>query len=174
MTLVLRKVEKKVLWSNDAGNELANCPPGELPADALPDLKTLENALSVYFLDDGGEVSAERVIGALAAKRDHVANVTFITFDVGLLQELGLETNEALGQTLDAGVNACHRDLIHLTARKVAELGSCMRARGQLQRIPVNQVGKIINSSVRAGHIPVDGIPAPVRESLKEPRYSVQ
>ena len=149
MLIALRKIDRKVLWDKTPSNgEKAWLAVGELRADALEDISTDDNRLSIYVLEDGVEVTIERVVGAIAATREHIAKLDYVTFDPEILGELNLEVEPVLGKTLDPLINSCHRDLIHLTATKLANLGNTMQQRGEVKRKQPNVVGRLINASL--------------------------
>ncbi len=71
--------------------ELDWLPDGGLQADALGDLQTSGNALSVYRVEN--ETDRERVIVALAANRDNLANLDYAIFDDAGLASIGIAIN---------------------------------------------------------------------------------
>src|SRR5712671_3199685 len=86
MATVLRKIDHKQLWNKKPEGDIASwLPEGQLPADALQDIPTDSNRLSVFLLQDGAPATLERVIGALAAKRDYLAKFDYVLFGVALL-----------------------------------------------------------------------------------------
>jgi hypothetical protein len=138
MPKVLRKIDKKVFWSTEPlEDEEAWHSPSELRADALTDLKTTKNALSIFFVDEGAGVPVDRIVAALAANRDNLAHVDYIAIDVQVILDLGIRMDDTPGATCDSAVDRCHRNLINLTSRKVAELGNTLQQKGEVRRIQV-------------------------------------
>jgi hypothetical protein len=176
MGQMFRKIDHKQLWSNKPidDDEKAWLAEGEFRSDALGDLKTSLNRLSIYVLDDRTNITVERLIAALAANSavGYVSKVDYILFDATLLQNLAIEIDVQPGRTHDADVNACHRDMVHLTGSKLAEFGKVIQQQGKVMRVLDRQVGRLINSSVEAGFIDVAKLQTDLIEKLKEPKYA--
>jgi len=169
MATVLRKIDHKQLWNKKPEGDIASwLQEGELPADALQDIQTDNNRLSVFLLEDGAPTTLERVIGALAAKRNHLAKFDYVLFGPALLAELGIELEATLGDTLDGAVNACHRDLVKLTATKLADFGTSLIRKGNVERKSVGQAGKCINDSIQAKFIDVAKVPTQIVQQMLE------
>ena len=72
--------------------ELDWLPDGGLQGDALGDLQTGGNDLSVYRVEN--ETGRERVIVALAANLDNLANLDYAIFDDAGLASIGVAINQ--------------------------------------------------------------------------------
>jgi hypothetical protein len=125
MALCLRKLEGKRDW-DDPRKEEPWLAANDLRADALKDLVTQENKLSVYRVTE--VVPVQRILAALGSARDNLVKIDFILFDFDVLKGLAIAYEEVLGTTLDSEVNACHIDLIELTGKKIADFGAKIRA----------------------------------------------
>ena len=112
------RVVRQPRWHKNP--ELDWLPDGDLQADALGELQTGGNALSVYRVEN--ETGRERVIVALAANRDNLANLDYAIFDDAGLASIGVAINQPDGQTPDLGVNRLHYDLANLTAGRLVQL----------------------------------------------------
>ncbi len=163
MATVFRKIDQKRLWSRKPEGDIANwLQEGELPADALQDIQTDNNRLSVFLLEDGAAATLERVVGALAARRDFLAKFDYVLFSPTVLAELGIEWESTLGDTPDREVNACHRDLVKLTATKLADFGTSLIKKGNVERKSDRQAGKCIKASIQAKFINVENVPTKI------------
>src|SRR6266540_1470677 len=159
MATVLRKIDHKHLWNKKPEGDFASwLQEGELPADALQDIQTDSNRLSVFLLEDGAPATLERVVGALAAKRHFLAKFDYVLFNPALLAELGIEWEATLGDTLDGEVNACHRDLVKMTATKLSAFGTTLIRKGNVERKSIQQAGKCISDSIQAKFIDVEKV----------------
>ena len=119
MTLVLRLIRQSRWDWPGALDWLAE---GDIPADPLADFaNTIENCLSVWFLDDEKK-ELDALLGALAASREKADKLDYVLFAEEHLRFAGIEVRATAGLTPDAQVNACHRDLVHLSASKVLAL----------------------------------------------------
>jgi hypothetical protein len=173
MPKVLRKVDRKILWSTEPlEDEETWHSASELRADALVDLRTNKNALSIFVVDDVAGVPVDRIVAALAANRSFLDHVDYIAVDMRVILDLGIKIDNAPGATCDSGVDQCHRNLINLTARKVAELGNSLQKVGEVKRIQVVQVGRLINAGLKAGHIVQNKVNPEILNKLKDARYS--
>jgi hypothetical protein len=169
MATVLRKIDHKQLWNKKPEGDIAGwLQEGELPADALQDIQTDSNRLSVFLIEDGAPATLERVIGALAAKRDYLAKFDYVLFSSELLAELGIEWEATPGDTLDGAVNACHRELVKLTATKLADFGTSLIRKGNVERKSDRQAGKYINDSIHATFIDVAKVPTQIVQQMVE------
>lgn len=91
-------------------------------ADALADLQTVNNLLSVYLVESAHDI--DRITVALAATRDNLQNVDYVVFDDTELQDIGIAVMRSRGNTPDYLVNEMHYDIGKLTARQTADLAT--------------------------------------------------
>ena len=148
MGLCVRKIDYKRLWDAPEKDETW-LTVSDLRADALRDLPTENNRLSIYEIDGQNGVPLPRVLAALAARRQYLAKLDFIVFDSKVLDELKIDMDKAAGITYDAAVNGCHFDLIKLTAQKLAQFGARIRETGNIDRYSDKKVKGLINDAVR-------------------------
>ncbi len=123
-------------------------PAGELQGDALCDLRTTDNALSVFELKT--EADKERVAIALAATRDGLDVFDYAVFDGSGLASLGIIADQTEGETPDIDVNKLHYDLRNLTVTRLASLAQVL-SRGEFARIPVKDVKSKLKEALNAG-----------------------
>ena len=145
--ILLRKIQKSRWFGR------VNIAAGEAPADALKDLETSGNKLSVWLVDEN-ELDVRRVITALAASRDHVTNVDYVVLDYEVFEGMKLKLEIARGNTHDDGANQrWHRDLVELSATQVANFANAVVAKGKKARATERDVISWIQTAVAAGHI---------------------
>ena len=124
----------------------------EIQADALKDLETTDNDLSVWLIEEDLS-NLDRVLAALAANRDQLANIDFALISLDVLTELGLLFQATPGVTADKEVSLLHRDLIRLTANRLASLAQAIKRYARLERRSKAQVRSLLLDSIAAGHI---------------------
>ena len=139
-------------------------PKGELQSDALRDLQTEDNKLSVYKVD--GVEDTERVVTALAANRKYLANIDYATFEATDLASTGIAMCQQEGCTPDTKVNRQHYDLSNLTVSKLAQLADIV-ASGEHVRKPMKEIGNRVGQGIRTGTLDKNKIESQLLEKLK-------
>jgi hypothetical protein len=159
---ILRKV-RKARWYKDAA--FTWLPQGELQADALADLNTSSNTLSVWTIQDY-KANLEDVVTALASAGDFISNFDYALLDVEELAKLRIDQNSVNGQTPCEGTNHWHVDLIQLTAGALILLASAFSAGGQIERVPEKRVRNLLEQAKRAGKINLAKLTKSLSEKL--------
>lgn len=119
----LRKISKQ-RWID----EPLWLPEGETPADCISELRTDENALSVYLMDSREpEAWIARVAAAIATKSDSLRKMDFFCLSTDFLERLSVKIVQTPGKTPDAVVNSWHFELQELTASRLAEIAREVR-----------------------------------------------
>jgi len=156
VSLILRTLRK-----NKFVRELqpAWVPQADVQSDALKDLETLDNELSVWLVEDDLSNLA-RILAALAANRDQLANIDFALLDLEVITTLGLLLQPTVGLTPDRTVSLLHRDLAQVTATQLTQLAQAITTHARLERRSKSQVRAFLLDSIAAGYIEF--------ESLKE------
>jgi hypothetical protein len=124
--------------------------PGEVQADALRDLRTIDNTLSVFEVDDPANV--ERIAIAVAAGRMKPDVMGYAVFDGSVLSARGLQLQRIPGKTADSVVNALHYDIQYLTGGQLNQLAGLM-AQGKVDQILPKRVKQLIQEGLAAGHL---------------------
>ena len=124
--------------------------PQQWQADALGDLATQGNALSVFLVDT--QQTTDQVIAGLAAKRKNLTNFDYAVIDSNLLTNLGVRTEPQTGETLHPEANQLHHNIVELTA-----INSLMLVRSippeSVVRVQWKRVGVIVKQEIEAGYI---------------------
>lgn len=150
MPFILRKIRKS-RWYNS--ERVLWLPAGEVQADALNDLQTIGNELSVWLIEDN-KSNLNQVITALAANTEHVSNFDYILFSQQLLSRTDISMKESKGVSPDDHANAnWHRDLVELSVGKLADLARQIQRQGEKARILQKNVVNRIVEGVRSGRI---------------------
>lgn len=165
MAFLLRKITKPKWYPDPALTWLAQ---GEVPADALSDLRTDRNELSVWSVDQQ-RANLDPIITALAAKLQKVEKVDYALFDDAVLPTIAIVTVKSEGDSPHATANAnWHQDLIELTATKVTNLAGQLMTVDHV-RVPRDRVKHLLLEALDTGAIPRDGIDEGLLNELEPP-----
>src|ERR1700687_5618805 len=99
MAIFVRKVDSRQRWQPPQRDEGTWLGARDLRADALRDLKTENNTLSIYEVDEASGVSVPRILAALAANRDRISKIEFVIFDSAAVETSGLACERVDGET---------------------------------------------------------------------------
>lgn len=167
MPKILRKIKKSRWYGADEIDWLAE---GEVQAEALADLETQSNALSVWIIEDD-DSNLRRVVAALAAKCGSRTNVDYVTIDQKRIDDIGLLMQQTNGDSPDSTANSkWHRDLLQLTVNGVAALAAELSANGERKRMTWPKVKAVVQKSVDAGYFSLNDIAAEDLRKYFEPK----
>lgn len=136
----------------------------EVPADAMKDLRTDNNALSVFEVAE--EADARRIAIAIAAGKEDFGHCEWFLFDDSVLGPLGILVEESEGTTPYVGINGLHRDLNQLTGRKLVALAEAIPM-DMFDFVLKKDVETAIVSSVRSGELDINRINRKLREKVR-------
>ncbi|MEH2299367.1 MAG: hypothetical protein V7K88_10110 [Nostoc sp.] len=125
---------------------------GEFQSDLLGDLATSGNKLSVYRVEDDCS-NLERLVAALAANCDRIANFDYVLFEEKILKDIGIKSEHTKGETPDETVNNCHLDLIELSAFRLVDLAKQILDRGKVERFSPLKVTNLLADSIKKGYL---------------------
>ena len=98
----------------------------DVPADPLGDLSTLDNKLSVWYVDDAQQ-NLGRVSAALAAGREKIDKLDYALIDIDTLTRLGIESKKTPGESPDDHANKnWHYDLHRLSGKALTSLAKAI------------------------------------------------
>ena len=165
MTVILRKLSQKRNWDNVSW---LDC--GSVQADATKCLETCNNKLSVYVFEECDE-QVERVVAALAAKRDYLTHIDLAIAPKHILPKCGIRTYSVEGETPDLEVNKWHQDLIELSTSKVSQLAEAIKQEGQIQRYQKTRVESAVKKSLESNLLSIERIGGKLMNSLRKRRF---
>lgn len=145
MPLILRTIRKSKWYKN---NNVAWLKQGEIQADALGDLLTKNNTLSVWLVEDD-QSNIEQIVTALAASRDTISNLDYAIFQIDLLANANIKIENNEGATPYEKANRFHRDLVELTATKLINLAETILVNSQIERISEKKIGNLLETAVQ-------------------------
>lgn len=135
----------------------------DLQADALGDLATRGNKLSVFRVESDQDI--DRITVALAATRDNLQNVDYAVFDDAELQGIGIHIRQSPGKTPAYQVNELHYDFFQLTARQTADLAAII-AKGNIARRPRFEIKESMRLAIQGGELDQEAIKKSVLSQL--------
>jgi hypothetical protein len=157
---LLRKIRKAKWYKNEGVSWI---PDDELQADALSDIATKANELSVYSVKED-KSDLDWVIAALATTSEHLSNFDYALIDTKFLDELNIIYKQTDGTTMDDEVNQSHFDIIELTASKLLQLAYIIKDSDR-DRYSVKKVAQLIVNSIENERIN--------RQNLKEDKPDI-
>lgn len=163
---VLIKITKSK-WYKHAG--VPWLPQGELQADALRDLRTHDNALSVWYIEEN-DSNLKQVITALAATCDSIQNFAYALFDRSKLAEASIKVAVIQGITPYNEANPWHRDLVELTVEKMNQLVDVIANKDEteIKRISVKDVAGLLVEALQSKKIDLASLKANMQIKLKK------
>lgn len=150
MPLLLHTVRQARWLKEPAAKWLRN---GDVPADAVSDLKTTDNKLSVWEVAED-KSNLERIVRAIAVGKHQIASTGYIIFDSTLLTEVGIDSTHEKGTTEDAGANEWHRDLIQLSGNKLVALTRAVLERGESGVVLKKRLLELIAAGIDVKELP--------------------
>jgi len=127
-------------------------PEEELQADALNDLGTKSNELSVYHIAPN-KSNLDQVVVALAVNTTDPSNIDFALFEENIISELGIKIKKSKGELADDQVNNWHSDLHELSASKLLSLALAIKKKAKIERKAPMQVLNIVADSLNNDQI---------------------
>jgi hypothetical protein len=150
--MILRKIRKAKWYRSEAVPWLAS---QDLQADALVDLATKGNRLSVYLVKDD-QSNLERIIAGIAANCDFISDFDYALFAQEALDEIKINAEDTSGETPDIVVNSWHRDLVELSAANIFALAQVIGTKAERKRVLSRRVLELVAHAVASGQIERD------------------
>lgn len=125
----------------------------DIRGDALKSLRTADNELSIFVLDQIGPAELDRMFAAYAAQRVEPDALDFAILDEADIEALNLKLSNELGVTPDALVNSWHRNISELSAGKIHDLAVCLQAKAVFCRRRKKDVIRLVKKALDAGYI---------------------
>jgi hypothetical protein len=160
---ILRKIRKARWRGSEVIGWLSS---DDLQADALVDLATKDNRLSVYIVATD-RFNLERILAALAGNCDFISNLDYVLLEENALDEINIKIASVKGETPDEEVNAVHRDLVELSATQILALAKLFSTRGERNRLTGRRVLELLVRAVDSGQIERDRLKVKPEEIAK-------
>lgn len=147
----LLRVIRKARWL--ASPDIPWLARGSLQADAIVDLKTSDNELSVWHIEND-KSNLDQVVTAVASNRDQPSNLDYALLDASFLSKLGVTLEEAKGDTpVDRANSDWHRNMVKLTARKLVEFAELVAQHAAKERISEKRIRSLIQKAITVGAV---------------------
>ena len=125
-------------------------PAGEVPADALTDLRANSNELSVWRVESDHS-NLNTALAAAASNRERLDKLDYTLLDETLLPSMSIKCVRSDGKSPHAIANdSMHRDLVELTVQKVAQLAYEMMPLAR-KRVTQTEVRKLLTDELQKG-----------------------
>lgn len=161
MPLILRRIDRIAGFQRIAGLET-----GDVQADAVSDLRTRYNALSVWLVPDDRS-NVNRVVAALAAGRMSLTKLDYALINLRVLEDLHFRVVRASGESSDNHANDLwHRDVTGLTGMKLVKLAATLQEQAEFVRVQRSDVRFGIEASIREGFIDPNQLNSGIRKAL--------
>lgn len=138
----------------------------EVPAEALKDLRTDDNALSVFEVESVADARAIAI--AIAAGKLNFDNCEWFLFDDSVLNALEISIEKSEGRTPNTRINGLHWDVGPLTGRKLVALAEAISPEPEeFGFILKKDVESTIVDSVKSGELDISRINRSLREKVR-------
>lgn len=152
MAFFFRKVRRTKWYREDPKGQASI---EKLQADALGDLRTQSNLLSLFIVDnDLGNL--ERIAAAFAATSEHRGNLDYVLVDRQAINKLGLKEIPNPGETKDQEVNKVHIDMAIPNAQNLVDLAFVFWNEGDTKRIQQKKIQQMIQEGKESGQIELE------------------
>ncbi len=168
MPLLLRKIRLDRWLSLQ---DEAWIPQDDVQGDPLVDLGTKEGKLSVWTVEDD-QSNLWRVVAALASNCHTLSNLDYAIFDEVIIGQLGLQAQQTNGNSRDDEANAkWHRDLVELSAGRLAVLVRDVYRHCEKKRVPKADVTQLLVRAIEEDRIQLSRLDRRLSEKIA-PRLS--
>ena len=169
MPLWLRKISKSRWYGHEAHPWLPNgsLEADAIQADAMSDLKTENNALSVWRINDD-RTNLEQIIIALAAKLSKPTHLDYALFDQQFLVNNEFKIEQVPGETPCAAANSCHFHLTELSVHKLTEVAELIKGKAERNRCTKKETLALIKRAIDSGDISREGLDTRIVEAVKK------
>ena len=164
MPLILRKIRRSKWYKHEG---VAWLQAGELQADILVDLKTEDNWMSVWLVEDD-KSNLDDLLSALAATCAVLSNLDYATLAEDIVSAVGVKIVQTEGDTPNKDVNKWHHDLVELSVSKVVGLAKAILTSGETKRVQPRQILRLIARAVESGKIDATKLSEDIRAKLEK------
>lgn len=166
--MLLRMVSAQSKWD---GSKNVNRDDGFICGDAISDLRTTNNTLSVWKADS--EQDIEDAIVALALGRDKVQTLNYLLIDEGELERMEIQISSDVPgdiKGLDEQIRKKHRDLIEMDYWRIGYLAEYMIGlvnKGEFMSCTKKNIKALLEKYKSSNKIATDNMLEKLRNDLK-------
>jgi hypothetical protein len=160
---LLIKVKNKRHWDRELPVFVDR---GDITATCLVNLSVVDNSMSAWELTEN-DSNLQRVLAALAAKRDFLEPLDYLVFDSDIPVRLGLRVQNNPGATADKVANETwHRDLVEISGKKLLALALELFENSSRNRCSQREVLAMIRSAIDLNEIDRSTLPASLLQKV--------
>jgi hypothetical protein len=158
MARYLRKLSSKARWESATTSPLRSG--DDVPADLLNDLRTEQNALSVWkVLEDGSNLLD--IVAAFATIAERFDKFDYAVFDESQIHGTGLILNQSAGDTGFHTANTLwHADVEQLSGKGLIQLALLLLTSAPA-RFSKKEVETALTQCIRLGKLSINDLKAP-------------
>lgn len=171
--MLIRKIKSIGCWDPKTFKDKIHRDDVTTPGDAIADLKTDQNGLSVWFTPDLEDENIYPVIAAIAINRDSIQKVTYVVLEEEKLHSLGIEHKQIPGVApgiADSEILNRHFDLIDIDYKRLGLLAEYIQdliKNKDGKTINEKQIEKYIREMIETKQIDVDNLKDGIRKILE-------
>ncbi len=140
--------------------------PADVPADALADLKSGGNKLSVWRVE-ADRSNLHVVLTAIASNRERLDKLDYTLIDEGVISAIPIALIEADGISPHTSANVTlHRDLAELTVARISKLAEKMMPLERF-RLPEKEVRRLLSAGLDSGELDKERMDRTLLDQLK-------
>lgn len=139
-------------------------PIGHIQGNALNDLRTVSNALSVFEFD-GSEIALRRIAAAMTCREGHIRNFGYTLLEPDEVSRLGAVPKKRSAETADRFVNELHINLEEVSAQRVLAIAELV-LRSKRTELIKSDVKNCVRESRQHRYLLEADIPADVQKYL--------
>lgn len=146
---------------------------GEIPADPIFGLRTQNNTLSVWLVDNN-TARIRQITVALAVGKQKLQEFEYVLLDSKTVTDIGIKTLPTKGKSPDHELNKNHLDLIEISAQKLLKLAETLLEKvwqedtSCINRIQRKTVARYIIESIGEGRIDSESVNPKVLTKAKQ------
>jgi len=169
LPLWLRKISKSRWYGHEAHRWLPNgsLEADAIQADAMSDLRTESNALSVWRINDN-RTNLEQIIIALAANLPRPTHLDYALFDQQFLVNNEFKIEQLPGNTPCAAANSYHFHLTELSVHKLTEVAEIIKGKAERNRYTKKETLALIKRAIDSGVISRERLGPSIVEAVKK------
>ncbi len=138
MSYYVRKIAR-AKWPETA------CDINSLPADAISDLRTTGNTLSVWRIDSLSDLDKAALALAASSKSDKIETISLIWIDEEEILHNSFATENSEGDTIVEDLSSLHRDFVGLTYASLGSLSSLI-----IKSLELNQYQRYTKAKIKS------------------------
>ncbi|AMN11707.1 conserved hypothetical protein [Alteromonas macleodii] len=130
-------------------------------------LRTTNNTLSFWIAET--EQDIRRAAMAILASLDSISSLDYVVLDTGNIEALELAIEATPGDTLLAGADTLHRDLVNLDIQKLKIVSEMIRDTvkdDNHKRISVGEIKKMFKEACDKGDLDLKSLPTSIQDKV--------